>query len=161
MGTRSAQYLGDTPALVPYLAAAGELKTKPAQHSVKSLMQAGVQAGVLVCRTEHHLPQEVKNKLAQFCNVRPAAVIESIDAETIYDVPILMEQQQLDRVVLEDLGLPCPDTLKMDKWLDFLRRYKNPKGEVTNSFGRKIRKPARCVQIDCRIVHTRPVRPMK
>lgn len=118
-------------ALVPYLAAAGELKTKPAQHSVKSLMQAGVQAGVLVCRTEHHLPQEVKNKLAQFCNVRPAAVIESIDAETIYDVPILMEQQQLDRVVLEDLGLPCPDTLKMDKWLDFLRRYKNPKGEVT------------------------------
>lgn len=117
-------------ALVPYLAAAGELKTKPAQHSVKSLMQAGVQADVLVCRTEHPLPDEVKNKLALFCNVRKEAVVESIDAETIYDVPILMERQHLDRVVLEDLCLPCPETLDLDKWKDFLSRHKNPKGEV-------------------------------
>ncbi len=118
-------------ALVPYLAAAGELKTKPTQHSIKTLMQAGVQADVLVCRTEHHLPEEVKNKLAQFCNVRKEAVVESIDAETIYDVPILMEQQHLDRVVLEDLDLPCPDSLDLKKWKDFLSRHKNPKGEVT------------------------------
>lgn len=118
-------------ALVPYLAAAGELKTKPTQHSIKTLMQAGVQADVLVCRTEHHLPEEVKNKLAQFCNVRKEAVVESIDAETIYDVPILMEQQHLDRVVLEDLDLPCPDSLDLEKWKDFLSRHKNPKGEVS------------------------------
>lgn len=118
-------------ALVPYLAAAGELKTKPVQHSIKTLMQAGVQADVLVCRTEHPLPDEVKAKLALFCNVRKDAVVESIDAETIYDVPILMEAQHLDRVVLEDLDLPCPDTLDLDKWKDFLARHKNPKGEVT------------------------------
>ncbi len=118
-------------ALVPYLAAAGELKTKPVQHSIKTLMQAGVQADVLVCRTEHSLPDEVKAKLALFCNVRKEAVVESIDAETIYDVPILMEAQHLDRVVLEDLDLPCPDTLDLDKWKDFLARHKNPKGEVT------------------------------
>ncbi len=118
-------------ALVPYLAAAGELKTKPTQHSIKTLMQAGVQADVLVCRTEHHLPEEVKNKLAQFCNVRKEAVVESIDAETIYDVPILMEQQHLDRVVLEDLDLPCPDSLDLEKWKNFLSRHKNPKGEVS------------------------------
>lgn len=118
-------------ALVPYLAAAGELKTKPVQHSIKTLMQAGVQADVLVCRTEHPLPDEVKAKLALFCNVRKDAVVESIDAETIYDVPILMEAQHLDRVVLEDLELPCPDTLDLDKWKDFLARHKNPKGEVT------------------------------
>ena len=118
-------------ALVPYLAAAGELKTKPVQHSIKTLMQAGVQADVLVCRTEHPLPDEVKAKLALFCNVRKEAVVESIDAETIYDVPILMEAQHLDRVVLEDLDLPCPDTLDLDKWKDFLARHKNPKGEVT------------------------------
>lgn len=118
-------------ALVPYLAAAGELKTKPVQHSIKTLMQAGVQADVLVCRTEHPLPDEVKAKLALFCNVRKDAVVESIDAETIYDVPILMEAQHLDRVVLEDLELPCPDTLDLDKWKDFLARHKNPKDEVT------------------------------
>lgn len=118
-------------ALVPYLAAAGELKTKPVQHSIKTLMQAGVQADVLVCRMEHPLPDEVKAKLALFCNVRKEAVVESIDAETIYDVPILMEAQHLDRVVLEDLDLPCPDTLDLDKWKDFLARHKNPKGEVT------------------------------
>lgn len=118
-------------ALVPYLAAAGELKTKPVQHSIKTLMQAGVQADVLVCRTEHPLPDEVKAKLALFCNVRKEAVVESIDAETIYDVPILMEAQHLDRVVLEDLELPCPDTLDLDKWKDFLARHKNPKGEAT------------------------------
>ena len=118
-------------ALVPYLAAAGELKTKPTQHSVKSLMSAGVQADVLVCRTEHHLPDEVRNKLAQFCNVRKEAVIESIDAETIYDVPILMEAQHLDRVVLEDLDLPCPDTYEMDKWTHFLHRHKKPKSVLS------------------------------
>ena len=117
--------------LVPYLAAAGELKTKPVQHSVKSLMSSGVQPDVLVCRTEHHLPQDIKDKLALFCNVRKEAVIESMDAETIYDVPMLMLEQNLDKVVLEDLDLPCPEHLDLAKWKDFLHRYKNPKSEVT------------------------------
>lgn len=116
--------------LIPYLAAAGELKTKPIQHSVKNLMSSGVQPDVLVCRTEHHLPQGIKDKLALFCNVRKEAVIENMDAETIYDVPMHMLEEQLDKVVLEDLGLPCPDKLDMDKWEDFLRRHKNPKSEV-------------------------------
>ncbi|MDD4819815.1 MAG: CTP synthase [Flavobacteriales bacterium] len=117
--------------LVPYLAAAGELKTKPVQHSVKSLMSSGVQPDILVCRTEHHLPEDIKDKLALFCNVRKEAVIESMDAETIYDVPMLMLEQNLDKVVLEDLGLPCPEHLELTKWKEFLQRYKNPKGEVT------------------------------
>ncbi len=87
--------------LVPYLSAAGELKTKPTQHSVKTLMESGVQADVLVCRTEHDLPKDLKRKLALFCNVTEESVIQSIDASTIYDVPNLMLEEGLDRVVLK------------------------------------------------------------
>lgn len=116
--------------LVPYLSAAGELKTKPTQHSVKTLMESGVMADVLVCRTEHQLPQDVRNKLAKFCNVRPEAVIQSIDASTIYDVPNLMLDEGLDKVVLSKLALKGsqPD---LTQWNQFLTRHKNPKGEVT------------------------------
>ncbi|MGC1472737.1 MAG: CTP synthase [Psychroserpens sp.] len=115
--------------LIPYLSAAGELKTKPTQHSVKTLMESGVMADVLVCRTEHELPDEIRHKLAKFCNVRPEAVIQSIDASTIYDVPNLMLEQGLDKVVLKKLMLKsiAPD---LTQWNQFLTRHKNPKGEV-------------------------------
>ncbi|MFD2823281.1 CTP synthase [Lacinutrix iliipiscaria] len=116
--------------LVPYLSAAGELKTKPTQHSVKTLMESGVQADVLVCRTEHELPDELRSKLAKFCNVREEAVIQSIDASTIYDVPNLMLEQGLDKVVLKKLALDS-ETPDLTQWNQFLQRHKNPKTEVT------------------------------
>lgn len=115
--------------LVPFLSAAGELKTKPTQHSVKTLMESGVQADVLVCRTEHELPQELRHKLALFCNVREEAVIQSIDASTIYDVPKLMVQQGLDKVVLKKLDLPSSEP-DLTQWNKFLKRLKNPVTEV-------------------------------
>ncbi|WP_299550340.1 CTP synthase [Seonamhaeicola sp.] len=116
--------------LVPYLSAAGELKTKPTQHSVKTLMESGIQADVLVCRTEHNLPNDLKRKLALFCNVTQESVIQSIDASTIYDVPNLMLEEGLDKVVLEKLNLKSskPD---MMRWNEFVTRHKNPKTEVT------------------------------
>ncbi|HZW62568.1 MAG TPA: CTP synthase [Flavobacteriaceae bacterium] len=115
--------------LVPYLSAAGELKTKPTQHSIKTLMESGVQADVLVCRTEHELPQELRRKLALFCNVREEAVIQSIDASTIYDVPKLMLKQGLDKVVLKKLNLPSAEP-NLTQWDKFLTRIKNPLTEV-------------------------------
>ncbi|WP_026755885.1 CTP synthase [Sediminibacter sp. Hel_I_10] len=116
--------------LVPYLSAAGELKTKPTQHSVKTLMESGVMADILVCRTEHELPEDLRDKLAKFCNVRREAVIQSIDASTIYDVPNLMLDQGLDKVVLKKLALnsSVPD---LTHWNQFLSRHKNPTVEVT------------------------------
>lgn len=117
--------------LIPYLAAAGELKTKPTQHSVKQLLEFGVQPDILVCRTEHELTDAVRTKVARFCNVGLNAVIQSIDAETIYDVPLLMQRERFDEVVLEKLNLPKDDTeANLDQWLDFLRRYKHPQHRV-------------------------------
>ena len=118
--------------LVPYLSAAGELKTKPTQHSVKQLLQLGIQPDVLVCRTEHHLTPAIRSKLAQFCNVNLESVIESIDASTIYDVPLLMQEERLDEVVLKKLGLYTTDVAKPDlkNWKEFLYRYKNPDSTV-------------------------------
>jgi CTP synthase len=117
--------------LVPYLSAAGELKTKPTQHSVKTLMESGIKADILVCRTEHELSDDLKNKLALFCNVRREAVIQSIDASTIYDVPILMQEEGLDTVALKKLGLPDDTEPDLTRWNEFLNRHKNPKDEVT------------------------------
>jgi CTP synthase len=117
--------------LVPYLAAAGELKTKPTQHSVKQLLELGVQPDVLCCRTEHELELNLRRKIAKFCNVSMNAVIESRDADTIYDVPLLMQAEELDRVVLEKLNLPTKSTPNLDNWKEFLTRLKNPKSEVT------------------------------
>ena len=111
--------------LIPYLSAAAELKTKPTQHSVKTLMESGVNADIIVCRTEHKLSNAIKNKIALFCNVQNEAVIESIDAETIYDVPILMQKERLDKVVLKKLGLSTIKSSKMDKWKVFLDKLKN------------------------------------
>jgi CTP synthase len=116
--------------LVPFLSAAGELKTKPTQHSVRTLMESGVQADILVCRTEHELPQDLRKKLALFCNVHEEAVIQSIDASTIYDVPNLMLEEGLDKVVLKKLNLKST-TPNISKWNEFLTRHKNPKTEVT------------------------------
>ncbi len=116
--------------LVPYLSAAGELKTKPTQHSVKQLLEFGVQPHILVCRTEHELPVSVRTKIARFCNVAQNAVIESIDAETIYDVPMLMMEEKFDEVVLEKLGVDASQPRDLDKWKSFLERYKNPKTTV-------------------------------
>ncbi len=116
--------------LIPYLAAAGELKTKPTQHSVKTLMESGVMADILVCRTEYELPEDLRSKLALFCNVREEAVIQSIDASTIYDVPNLMLEQGLDKVVLKKLELKSA-TPDLTQWNKFLSRHKNPKSEIT------------------------------
>ena len=112
--------------LIPFLSAAGELKTKPTQHSVKTLMESGVKANVLVCRTEHPISDDIRRKLALFCNVKQEAVIESIDAETIYDVPLLMQKEGLDKVVLDTLKLPIPPSADLAQWKGFLAKYKNP-----------------------------------
>ncbi|TNF46805.1 MAG: CTP synthase [Bacteroidetes bacterium] len=116
--------------LVPYLAAAGELKTKPTQHSVKQLLELGVQPDILCCRTEHELDLTLRKKIAKFCNVSMNAVIESRDAETIYDVPLLMQAEELDKVVLEKLGLSSKSTPDLSNWKNFIDRLKNPKAEV-------------------------------
>jgi len=117
--------------LVPFLAAAGELKTKPTQHSVKLLMESGVRADILVCRTEYHLSDDLRTKLALFCNVKKEAVIESIDASTIYDVPNLMLEEGLDTVTLEKLNLSAKTIPDLKQWNQFIQRHKNPKQEVT------------------------------
>jgi len=117
--------------LVPFLSAAGELKTKPTQHSVKTLMESGIKADILVCRTEHNISEDIKEKLALFCNVRKEAVIQSIDASTIYDVPLLMQEEGLDTVTLEKLALPNDTEPNLDQWKEFLNRHKNPKDKVT------------------------------
>ena len=117
--------------LVPYLSAAGELKTKPTQHSVKTLMESGIKADILVCRTEHELSDDIKQKLALFCNVKKEAVIQSIDASTIYDVPVMMQDEGLDTVALQKLALPDNNAPDLDQWNEFLDRHKHPKSEVT------------------------------
>ncbi len=110
--------------LVPYLAAAGELKTKPTQHSVKALLEYGIQPDILVCRTEHHISAEIRKKIALFCNVNINAVIESMDASTIYDVPLLMMKEQLDKTVLAKLKLPAKNEPDMESWKEFLGHLK-------------------------------------
>jgi CTP synthase len=117
--------------LVPFLSAAKELKTKPTQHSVKTLMESGINADVLVCRTEHELSDDLRKKLALFCNVEQEAVIQSIDAETIYDVPILMYEEGLDKVVMKRLGMEADNQPDLTQWQSFLKCHKNPKNTVT------------------------------
>ena len=117
--------------LVPYLAAAGELKTKPTQHSVKTLLEAGIQPDILVCRTEHPLGSEIKKKVARFCNVERDAVIESMDVSSIYEVPLLMQKEGLDKVVLRKLGIVDNTEVKLEQWCSFLEGLQNPKKEIT------------------------------
>lgn len=116
--------------LVPFLKTAGELKTKPTQHSVKQLSESGIQPDILVCRSEHPIPAEIRKKLALFCNVNINSVIESLDAETIYDVPLLMKKEKLDERVLTKLKLPHKGEAQIDTWKDFLGKLKNTTHEV-------------------------------
>lgn len=116
--------------LLPYLKSAGELKTKPTQHSVKELSVSGVIPDILVCRSEKPFPEDIKRKIALFCNVDTNCVISSVDAETIYDVPLLMKEQQLDERVLERLNLSKDNDTQLEQWKDFLVKFKNPKHEI-------------------------------
>ena len=116
--------------LVPYLSAAGELKTKPTQHSVKTLLESGIQPDILVCRTEHHLNENIKQKIALFCNVEKDAVIESMDAKTIYEVPLLMQKEKLDQVVLRKLNVNDNSEVDLKKWNSFLQKLNNPNQEI-------------------------------
>jgi CTP synthase len=115
--------------LIPYLQSAGELKTKPTQHSVRMLLENGVQPDIIVCRTEHPLPQEIRRKIALFCNVQVSSVVEAIDADTIYDVPLLMQKERLDQRALYMLGMYNDKDAELDAWKNFLGRLRNP-GEV-------------------------------
>lgn len=117
--------------LVPFLAASGELKTKPTQHSVKILLEAGIQPDILVLRTEHSLNKDIRRKVALFCNVDIESVIESIDVSTIYEVPLLMKKEKLDVTVLNKLNLKPKEEPQLKPWNDFLKNLKNPKEEVT------------------------------
>ena len=108
--------------LLPYLASSGELKTKPSQHSVKALMESGVQADVLVCRTEHTITKDIKSKLAQFCNVAIENVVECKDVDTIYRVPIELHEQNFDQVVLKGLRLPYDKEPNLKNWQNFLKK---------------------------------------
>ena len=117
--------------LVPYIAAAGELKTKPTQHSVRELASLGIKPDILLCRAEHPIPDSDRRKIAQFCNVRPEAVIPALDAPSIYSVPLQYHAEGLDREVLRGFGItdaPAPD---LSRWYDVVDRYSNPEGEVT------------------------------
>ncbi|MCB2378285.1 CTP synthase [Hymenobacter sp. BT635] len=118
--------------LLPYLAAAGELKTKPTQHSVRDLREAGLQPDILVCRSEHPIPMEMRKKIALFCNVKINSVIEALDADSIYSVPLLMLKEHLDERVIKKMKLTGGSTLPdLEIWKDFLGRLKNPTEEIT------------------------------
>jgi len=116
--------------LLPFLRATGELKTKPTQHSVKALQESGVQPDILVCRTETPIERDIKSKIALFCNVETESVIECIDVRTIYDVPLKLRRENLDRVVLQKLRLKTVKPSGLKGWKNFLSRLKNPVGEV-------------------------------
>jgi CTP synthase len=116
--------------LVPYLKSAGELKTKPTQHSVKMLQESGIQPDIIVCRTEHPLPMDIRKKIALFCNVEVPSVIESIDADSIYEVPVNMANEKLDQRVLYMLDIYSGTDSDMRKWNNFLKVLKNPEHEV-------------------------------
>ncbi len=116
--------------LVPYIPTAGELKTKPTQHSVKALLEQGVQPDIIVCRTHMSLNEQLKNKIALFCNVTPDAVVECIDAESIYDVPLLLRDEKLDEVVLRKTNTVSRKEPDLKQWKKFLFKLKNPTSTV-------------------------------
>lgn len=116
---------------VPYIRAAKELKTKPTQHSVKQLQEVGIQPDILVLRTEHDIPADMRKKIAQFCNVSPDAVIQSPDVPTIYEVPVKMHQQHLDDIVLRKTGVESPSEPHMEPWLEFLHKIDRASDTVT------------------------------
>jgi CTP synthase len=113
--------------LVPYLAATGELKTKPTQHSVKLLLEAGVQPDILVLRTEHEIDVSIREKVALFCNVDPDAVVQSVNVPTIYEVPVKMLGEKLDITVMKKLGLEYDEEIDLESWDDFLDKAEKSK----------------------------------
>ena len=115
---------------VPYIAAAKEMKTKPTQHSVKQLQELGIQPDVLVLRTERELPEDVRRKVALFCNVEESAVVQSIDVPTIYEVPLMMQQQKMDETILRKMNLPIGETPELKPWKEFLFHMKDAKESV-------------------------------
>lgn len=117
--------------LIPYLKAAKELKTKPTQHSVKLMSENGINPDILVCRTEEPLYKDLKRKIAQFCNVTEDAVIEAMDADTIYSVPLEMMREKLDVTCLNKLGMPLGDEPQLLRWKEFLNKLRYPKSKVT------------------------------
>lgn len=117
--------------LVPYIAAAGELKTKPTQHSVRELASLGIKPDMLLCRAERPIPESDRRKIAQFCNVRAEAVIPALDAPSIYSVPLQYHGEGLDREVLRGFGITDAPEPELSRWYDVVDRYSNPEGEVT------------------------------
>lgn len=115
--------------LVPFIRSAGEMKTKPTQHSVKSLLELGIQPNVLVCRSENKLSKDIRAKIALFCNVNPQAVISAYDCSSIYEVPITLFEQNLDKIVLKKLKMP-DIKVDIDNWKEFVNKIKNPSGEI-------------------------------
>ncbi len=128
IGRENVMYIHVT--LVPYLRASGELKTKPTQHSVKELRSIGIQPDVIVCRTERPLSREMEEKIALFCDIDKDAVIQAVDASTIYEVPLLMKEEGLDDIVIERLGLTCREA-DMSEWVRIVDKIKNPKYSTT------------------------------
>ena len=116
--------------LVPYLQASKELKTKPTQHSVKALQEEGIQPDILVLRSEHELSEDLRTKVAHFCNVEPQAVVQSVDVKSIYEVPILMQKQHLDEIAIRKLQLPMKNEPDMTSWINFLDKQKNATKKV-------------------------------
>jgi len=128
LGKENVLYIHVT--LIPFIKAAGELKTKPSQHSVKELRSIGINPDILVCRTEKELSREIKAKLALFCDVEDDAVIQCIDAKSIYEVPLILAEEGLDNIVIRMLGLKCNDGDLKD-WRELVHRINNPRGRVT------------------------------
>jgi CTP synthase len=116
--------------LVPYISSAGELKTKPTQHSVKELLNVGIQPQMLLCRCDRPIPENERRKIALFCNVRPAAVIPALDVDTIYQVPIAYHEEGMDREVLHHFGMPCDSEPDLTQWKHIVNTVKTPEGEV-------------------------------
>jgi CTP synthase len=140
--------------LIPFLSAAGELKTKPTQHSVRFLLESGVQPDILVCRTEHPLGQDIRKKLSLFCNVKQNAVIESPDVDTIYEVPLVMFKEKLDKVVLQNLKLSAKNEPDLEEWKDFLFKLRHPQKEINIALvGKYVELPDAYKSINEAIIH--------
>ncbi|MEP7146885.1 MAG: CTP synthase, partial [bacterium] len=116
--------------LVPYIRSAGELKTKPTQHSVKTLLEIGIQPDILLCRSEQELSKEIKEKIGLFCNIEPESVLQALDAKSIYEVPLLLREEKFDEVVLDKLDLKA-EKLNLVQWTKVVNKIKNPKQEIT------------------------------
>ncbi len=139
--------------LVPYLPMSGELKTKPTQHSVKELRSIGIQPDIIICRTEHSINDDLKRKIALFCNIKPHEVVENLDARSIYQVPLQLQSQGLDRMVVEKMQLHCAD-VKMSRWKEMLGRAASLKNEVSVALvGKYVAYPDAYLSVNEALVH--------